>query len=277
MDLVAGGSMQTLLDDHGPLPESYVAVLLDQTLQALHAVHSAGVVHRDVKPANLLLEPTGTRRPHVRLSDFGVAAVVDDVRLTRFPGAIGTDGYMPPEQADGAPPDPRQDLYAAGVVAIQLLTGLEPRDQHGPPPGRLAPLLTALTEPEPGRRVATARDALASLRQLGVPSDAPWLQQPEPPEVVDQLGELDPPAGVPAPVPAHSSGTGPGADAALARTAGGPGSGRIDTGSGSGAAVPRALPAEHTPGTTSAAMTIATVVCFVVAVALAAAALWLIL
>ncbi len=143
MDLVRGGSVQTLLGDHGPLPESYVAVLLDQILQALEAVHRAGVVHRDVKPANLLLEPTGSRRPHVRLGDFGIAALVDDVRLTRFPGAIGTDGYMAPEQVTGAPPDPRQDLYAAGVVAIQLLTGEGPRLQAGvapappaPPPGR---------------------------------------------------------------------------------------------------------------------------------------------
>ena len=102
MDLVRGGSVQTLLGDHGPLPESYVAVVLDQTLQALEAIHAAGVVHRDIKPANLLLEPTGTGRPVVRVGDFGVAALVDDVRLTRVPGAIGTDGYMAPEQVAGS-------------------------------------------------------------------------------------------------------------------------------------------------------------------------------
>jgi eukaryotic-like serine/threonine-protein kinase len=96
MDLVAGGSVQTLLGDHGPLPESYVTVVLDQALQALQAVHGAGVVHRDIKPANLLLEPTGTRRPFVRVGDFGVAALIDEARLTRFPGAIGTDTTWPP-------------------------------------------------------------------------------------------------------------------------------------------------------------------------------------
>ena len=75
MDLVRGGSLDALLRRHGPLPASYVVVLLDQLLQALDAVHAAGVVHRDVKPANLLLEPTGTGRPWLRLGDFGVATL----------------------------------------------------------------------------------------------------------------------------------------------------------------------------------------------------------
>jgi serine/threonine protein kinase len=194
MDLVRGGSVATLLGDHGPLPDSYVAVVLDQTLQALEAVHSAGVVHRDLKPANLLLEPTGTRRPHVRLGDFGVAALVDDVRLTRFPGAIGTDGYMAPEQAHGAAPDPRQDLYGVGVVGIQMLTGLPPRQQKGVPAGRLQPLLAALTDPDSEKRPESASSALNLLRRLGVPPGAPWQDDPEPPEVFDQLGDVPAPA-----------------------------------------------------------------------------------
>jgi len=194
MDLVRGGSVATLLGDHGPLPESYVAVVLDQTLQALEAVHAAGVVHRDLKPANLLLEPTGTRRPHVRLGDFGVAALVDDVRLTRFPGAIGTYGYMAPEQAHGAAPDPRQDLYGVGVVGIQMLTGLAPRQQKGVPAGRLQPLLAALTDPDSEKRLESASSALNLLRRLGVPPGAPWQGDPEPPEVFDQLDDVIAPA-----------------------------------------------------------------------------------
>jgi serine/threonine protein kinase len=194
MDLVRGGSVATLLGDHGPLPESYVAVVLDQTLQALEAVHAAGVVHRDLKPANLLLEPTGTRRPHVRLGDFGVAALVDDVRLTRFPGAIGTYGYMAPEQAHGAAPDPRQDLYGVGVVGIQMLTGLAPRQQKGVPAGRLQPLLAALTDPDSEKRPESASSALNLLRRLGVPPGAPWQDDPEPPEVFDQLDDVIAPA-----------------------------------------------------------------------------------
>lgn len=196
MELVRGGSVQTLLDDHGPLPESYVSVLLDQTLQALEAVHGAGVVHRDVKPANLLLEATGAGRPHVRLGDFGVAALGDEVRLTRCPGVIGTDGYLAPEQAHGAAPDPRQDLYATGVVAIQMLTGLGPHQQNGAPGGRLKALLDALVSQDPDRRPASASAALDQLRRLGVPAGAPWQSDPEPLEVLDQLGEVAVPGSV---------------------------------------------------------------------------------
>jgi serine/threonine-protein kinase len=192
MDLVRGGSVATLLGDHGPLPESYVAVVLDQTLQALEAVHAAGVVHRDLKPANLLLEPSGTGRPQVRLGDFGVAAVIDDVRLTRFPGAVGTEGYMAPEQAHGAAPDPKQDLYGLGVVGIQMLTGLPPRQQTGIPAGRLQPLLAALTHPDSEKRPASASAALTMLRRVGVPPGAPWQDLPEPPEVFNQLTEVEP-------------------------------------------------------------------------------------
>src|SRR2546421_10343941 len=76
MDLVPGGSVAQLLGDYGSLPLPYVAVLIDQLLDALTAVHSRGIVHRDVKPSNLLLEPTRRGRPFLRLADFGIAAVL---------------------------------------------------------------------------------------------------------------------------------------------------------------------------------------------------------
>ena len=104
MDLVPGGSVQQLLDEHGPLPVGYAARLVEQLLMALAAVHAAGLVHRDVKPANLLLDATGAGAPHLRLGDFGVAAPIADRRFTTVPGAIGTDGYMAPEQARGRRP-----------------------------------------------------------------------------------------------------------------------------------------------------------------------------
>ena len=135
-------------------------------------MHAAGVVHRDVKPANLLLEPTGDRPPCLRLGDFGVAVpVAEDVRLTAGPGAVGTDGYMAPEQAAGAPPDPRQDLYAAGVVAAQLLTGAR---GAAPPAGPFGSLLGRLTAVDPRVRPASAAAALAALHAVGVPPDTPW-------------------------------------------------------------------------------------------------------
>ncbi|MFC4785919.1 protein kinase domain-containing protein [Nocardioides sp. MAHUQ-72] len=286
MDLVRGGSVQTLLGDHGPLPESYVAVVLDQTLQALEAIHGAGVVHRDIKPANLLLEATGTRRPVVRVGDFGVAALVDDVRLTRFPGAIGTDGYMAPEQVRGAAPDPRQDLYATGVVAIQMLTGLSPRQQQGAPPGVLKPLLDAMTSAHVEQRPPSASAALDYLRRLGVPPGAPWQDDPEPPEVFDQLGDVAVPAHAPAsgtPSGAPSGAPAPGAASYGAGSFGASGpSSAPPAGPPSGSWGP---PAQEGPATTvrgaapaagGSTATLIAIACFVVALVLSAVALYLV-
>jgi eukaryotic-like serine/threonine-protein kinase len=194
MDLVRGGSADRLLMRHGPLPEDYVAVLLDQLLQALEAVHAAGVVHRDVKPANLLLEPTGTGRPLLRLGDFGVAAFVDEPRLTRVPGSIGTDGYIAPEQSGGAPPDPRQDLWSAAVTTVELLTGRRPTRPDDVPGGRLQSLLTAMLEADPDVRPASAGQARAWLDRLGVREGAPWQRRPHPPDVTDRYAALAVPA-----------------------------------------------------------------------------------
>jgi len=183
MDLVGGGSVEDLLAEHGPLPEQVVAGLLDQLLQALTAVHAAGVVHRDVKPANLLLEPTGAGRPHLRLADFGVAAVLGEQRLTRQPSGVGTRGYAAPEQLAGGEPDPRQDLYAVGVVGRELLTARHPGHLASVrPAGRLGPLLDALADPDPARRPASAADALVRLRRLALPDPSYW------PMVGDRLG-----------------------------------------------------------------------------------------
>jgi serine/threonine-protein kinase len=181
MELVPGGSVADLLREHGPLHAGTAAVLVEQLLLGLAAVHGAGLVHRDVKPANLLLEATGHDPPHLRLGDFGVAAPVADRRFTTVPGAIGTDGYMAPEQARGAPPDPAQDLYAVGRVALELVTGLPPSRQRDIPSHPLRPLVERLLVTDPEQRLATADAALRLLRRLTVPP-------PDGPPVPDRLG-----------------------------------------------------------------------------------------
>ena len=214
MDLVRGGSVATLLGDHGPLPPSYVAVLLDQLLHGLSAVHAAGVVHRDVKPANLLLDVTGTGRPHLRLSDFGVAGLLDEPRMTRHSTVLGTPGYLAPEQLAGADPDPRQDLYAVGAVAAELLTGERPGTEGKLPPvdGPLADFIRRSTATDPSDRPDSATTAGRLLAATGVLPPActtPWSADPDSPEVFDQLPPLPPawtPTGLaPHPTPSHAA------------------------------------------------------------------------
>ena len=202
MDLVRGGSLAGLLAEHGPLPQSYAAILLDQLLAALEAVHEQGVVHRDVKPANLLLDPTGPGRPHLRLGDFGVAVPLDDARLTHAPGVVGTEGYMPPEQQAGEKPDPRSDLYAAGAVICEAITGVRPQPGQSiqAPAGPLHDLLAALTQPDPAQRPASASAARHTLHALGLPTDEPWRRDPRPPYVPDRI----------APDPSSTAATSPG-------------------------------------------------------------------
>jgi serine/threonine-protein kinase len=181
MELVPGGSVADLLREHGPLDPGTAALLLEQLLLGLAAVHATGLVHRDVKPANLLLEATGDAPPHLRLGDFGVAAPVADRRLTTVPGAIGTDGYMAPEQARGALPEPSQDLYAVGRVALEMVSGLPPSRQGAIPSHPLRPLVERLLVADPEQRLATAEAALRLLRRLPVPP-------PACPPVPDRLG-----------------------------------------------------------------------------------------
>ncbi len=177
MPLIRGGSVASLLSDFGALPLRWVGTLLDQTLQALEAVHAAGIVHRDVKPGNLLLEPTGRNQPHLRLTDFGIAAPMDEPRMTRASMAIGSPGYMPPEQWHGADPDPRQDIYSVGLVGLEMLTGIRPEVERAPidlevlpEPKTLARELVVLLEraasPDPAARHASATELRRDLARL---------------------------------------------------------------------------------------------------------------
>ncbi|MET9775291.1 serine/threonine-protein kinase [Streptomyces sp. NPDC006367] len=220
MDLVTGGSLAHLVGDYGPLPPRFVCTLLDQLLSGLAAVHAEGVVHRDVKPANVLLEATGTGRPRLRLSDFGIAMRLGEPRLTETDLVVGTPGYLAPEQLMGAEPDFPADLFAVGLVALYLLRGARPDAkelvlrfaEHGTPaapqgiPEPLWQVVAALVQPDPQARFRTAtgaRKALASAVEL--------LPEPgaddEPIEVFDQVGPLPPGFGPDGPL-GRSRGTG---------------------------------------------------------------------
>ena len=188
MPLVRGGTVADLVRDFGALPQGLVLDLLDQLLAALTAVHAAGLVHRDVKPSNLLLEPPGSVRPRLRLSDFGIAAHVDDPRLTRIGEAVGTQGYAAPEVLRGADPDPAQDVYAVGVLAAELVSGRRPgagRPEVTDHP--LAVLVAAMTEADPARRPTAggARRTVAALAAAARPE-----QGGETVEVFDHVPDL---------------------------------------------------------------------------------------
>ncbi len=168
MPVVDGGSVSTLVGDHGALPPRFAAELLRQLLDALVAVHGAGIVHRDIKPANLLLRATGADRPHLYLSDFGIAVDLEGPRFTRTGGPSGTPGYIAPETRAGAEPDPRSDLYAVGRVALTMLAGERlPVDTVPPcPPGVPEPLwqwAARLAAPDADARPASATEAAAAL------------------------------------------------------------------------------------------------------------------
>ncbi len=205
MDLVAGGSLVHLVGDYGPLPPAFVCTLLDQLLSGLAAVHAEDVVHRDVKPANVLLEATGTGRPRLRLSDFGIAMRLGEPRLTETNLVVGTPGYLAPEQMLGAEPDFPADLFAVGLVALYLLEGAKPDAkalvqyflEHGTPgapkgvPEPLWQVVASLLQPDPADRFRTAtgaRKALAAAAEL-LPEPGP---DDEIIEIFDQLGPLPP-------------------------------------------------------------------------------------
>lgn len=196
MPVVDGGSVSTLVGDHGPLPPPFVAEILRQLLDALSAVHASRIVHRDVKPANILLVASGSERPHLYLTDFGIAVELDGPRLTETNVAIGTRGYMAPEQRRGEL-STASDLYAVGALAGYMLTAAAPQPE--PPatgerpdgvPESLWTLVTDLLSEDPDRRP----DAEAALERLRAPELAWTPGAAEDVEVLRQIDHEEAPA-----------------------------------------------------------------------------------
>ena len=122
MELVPGESLSRLIEREKKLSEERVLDIIAQTSRALGAAHARGLVHRDIKPGNLLITPDGK----VKITDFGIARVGDQVPLTKTGQVMGTVQYLAPEQATGKPSTPATDLYALGVVAYEALSGKRP-------------------------------------------------------------------------------------------------------------------------------------------------------
>ncbi|MFF5172385.1 protein kinase [Micromonospora sp. NPDC000089] len=207
MELVEGRTVSALIAD-GPLPVDRAVAIGAQAADGIAAAHAAGVVHRDVKPANLLVTPPGT----VKICDFGIARLAPAAGVATLTGPVsklGTSSYMSPEQALGRPADHRSDLYALGCTLYAMLAGRPPYlgdplavlHQHvneSPPPLRdlrpglpaaLESLVTELLAKDPADRpsdAATVRDRLAA---LAPPSARPASPAPALPA---QRAEADP-------------------------------------------------------------------------------------
>ena len=119
MELVPGEALSTILERDGSLPTDQVLDIVAQTASALQAAHAAGLVHRDIKPGNLLITPDG----RVKITDFGIARIADQVPLTATGQVMGTVQYLSPEQASGHPASPATDIYSLGIVAYEALAG----------------------------------------------------------------------------------------------------------------------------------------------------------
>lgn len=122
MELVPGEPLSAILDRDRTLSADKVLDIVAQTSAALHAAHQAGLVHRDIKPGNLLITPEG----RVKITDFGIARIADQVPLTATGQVMGTVQYLSPEQASGQPAAPATDIYSLGIVAYEALAGRRP-------------------------------------------------------------------------------------------------------------------------------------------------------
>ena len=197
LELVDGEPLSTVLRREKRLPADRVLDLVTQTAAALQAAHDGGVVHRDVKPGNLLVRPDGV----VKVTDFGIASATDAVPLTRTGQLVGTALYLSPEQAAGRPAGPASDLYSLGVVAYECLAGARPfpgeqpvavlmAHLNDPPPALpsdvpapVAELVLRLLAKDPADRPASAQDLAAEAAGLrGRLQDGPDALLPvEPP------------------------------------------------------------------------------------------------
>ena len=160
MELVPGLPLSAWLRGGEPMPPERAADVVAQAADAIAAAHALGIVHRDVKPANLLVTPDGT----VKITDFGIARAADGAAITQTGQIVGTPHYISPEQAEGYPATEASDIYALGVVLYECLAGRRPFSRDTPIQVALAHVrddVPPLGEQVPERLRAVVGTALA--------------------------------------------------------------------------------------------------------------------
>ncbi len=191
MELVPGSDLARLLADRGRILPADVVDIGTQVCAALAAAHRAGIVHRDIKPGNVIVGPDG----HVKVTDFGIARALGEAPLTQTGSVMGTAQYLPPEQSTGQPATPASDLYSLGVLIYQMLTGSVPFTgdspvavavrhlaEDVPPPSASVPgvppgldrVVAMATAKSPEERYASADEMGAALREALHAPGAPW-------------------------------------------------------------------------------------------------------
>ncbi|MFE7093819.1 serine/threonine-protein kinase, partial [Streptomyces erythrochromogenes] len=239
MELVRGLSLADVLEAEGPMAPQRAAHIGEQVLAALRSAHDAGVLHRDVKPANVLIANDG----RVVLSDFGIASLEGSSAITMTGEVVGSPEFLAPERALGREPGPGSDLWSLGVMLYACVEGVTPFRQataldtlravvdEEPPPARragpLEPVLAGLLRKDPAERLDAAEAARmlrvvgagGAVRASGGPvsgADAPTptaRPEHEPRGGGGPYGPQVPPAPVPGPVPAGGPGGGAGTGA----------------------------------------------------------------
>jgi serine/threonine protein kinase, bacterial len=197
MELIEGGTLRELLAERGPMPPYAVAAVLLPVLGGLAAAHRAGLLHRDVKPENILISDDGV----VKIADFGLVRAVAAAGITSASVILGTAAYLSPEQVRDGNSTPRSDVYAVGIMAYELLTGQTPfsgdsalsiayqrLDSDVPPPGTVIDgvpgqfdeLVERATARDPAHRYADAHDMGTELEAIVDELALPKFRVPAP-------------------------------------------------------------------------------------------------
>ena len=215
MEFVDGVTLKDLLHETGGLPADVALDITAQVLSGLAIIHDAGIMHRDIKPTNIMR----TRDGLIKLMDFGIAKEVGGVTLTAAGQAVGTPEYMSPEQVTGRKLDPRTDLYTTGIMLFEVLTGASPFRADSPMdtahkqvtalpdlktpgiPPALAPILGRALAKNRDERYGSARElaeALAAARRTLAPTGKPSAQPAPPPPPIPPVSRVPgPPTGRP--------------------------------------------------------------------------------